>query len=115
MAISEFETKRVEKLAQEYVDRHRPPVHVRSQLDIEYLINDQSLELLEVRPRWDNPDEIFRTSFAKCTFVKKTKTWKVYWMRQDLKWHSYEPVPEVPRLEDFIEVVSEDKMGCFRG
>lgn len=115
MAISEFETKRVEKLAQGYVESHRPPAHIRAKLDIDYKITDQSLELLEVRPRWDNPNEIMRSSFAKCTFVKKTKTWKVYWMRQDLKWHSYEPTPEVPTLEDFLKIVSEDKMACFRG
>ena len=115
MTLSEFETKRVEKLASQYIDAHRPPPHIRSQLDISFRITEQSLELFEIRPRWDNPSEILEHDFAKTTFVKKTRSWKIYWMRQDLKWHCYEPVPEVASLEEFLSVVSEDAQACFRG
>ena len=115
MAISEFETKRLEKLASEYVERHRPPPHIRSELDIGYRISDQSLELFEIRPRWDNPNEMLEHSFAKTTFIKKSRTWKIYWMRQDLKWHGYEPAPEVASLEDFLSIVAEDAFACCRG
>ena len=33
MALSEFETKRCEKLISEYVDRRRPPVYIRPDLE----------------------------------------------------------------------------------
>jgi hypothetical protein len=115
MALSEFESKRVEKLASEYVEAHRPPPHVRPQLDIGYRISGQSLELFETRPRWDSPGAIMEHNFAKATFVRKTNSWKIYWLRQDLKWHHYDPVPEVASLEEFIQVVSEDARSCFRG
>jgi hypothetical protein len=115
MAISEFEIRRVEKLASGYIAAHRPPAHIRSQLDIGFRVTDQSLELFELRPQWDNPSEIIELSFAKTTFVKKSKTWKIYWMRQDLQWHSYEPIPEVGTLEEVLTVVSEDAFACFRG
>lgn len=115
MALSEFETKRVEKLASAYVEAHRPPAHIRPELDIGFKVCDQSVELFEIRPRWDNPKEILEHTFAKTTFVKKSQVWKVYWMRQDLKWHRYDPVPEVNSLEDFFDVVSEDAFACFRG
>ncbi len=115
MAVSEFEIRRIEMLASGYVDAHRPPAHVRSRLDIGFRVSNQSLELFEIRPRWDNPSEILEHSFARTTFVKKTKTWKICWMRQDLKWHSYEPVPEVGTLEEALSVVSEDAYGCFHG
>jgi hypothetical protein len=115
IAISEFEIRRVEKLASEYIDTNRPPAHIRPQLDIGFRATDQSLELFEIRPKWDNPSESMELSFAKTTFVKKTRTWKIYWMRQDLKWHSYEPVPEVGTLEEVLTVVSEDAFACFNG
>ncbi len=115
MAISEFEIRRGEKLASAYIEAHRPPMHIRSQLDIGFRVTDQSLELFELRPQWDNPSEIMELSFAKTTFVKKTRTWKVYWMRQDLKWHAYEPIPEVNSLEKVLAVVSEDAFACFKG
>jgi len=36
---------------------------------------------------------------AKTTYVKKSGLWKVYWQRADMKWHSYDPMPEVGSLE----------------
>ncbi len=115
MALSEFELKRVEKLASKYLEDHRPPSHIRSQLDVGFRISGQSLELFEIRPRWDNPSEILELDYAKTTYVKKSQSWKIYWMRQDLKWHRYEPVPEVSTLEEFLLVVTEDAYGCFHG
>jgi len=115
MALSEFETRRVKKLASAFVEAHRPPAHIRSELDIGFRISDQSLEFFEIRPRWEDPGEILEHSFAKTTFVKKTRSWKIYWMRQDLKWHRYDPVPEVASLDEFLSVVSEDAFACFRG
>jgi len=113
MALSEFELKRVEKLASKYVEEHRPPSHIRAQLDIGFRISDQSLEFFEIRPRWDNPAEKLEISMAKTTYVKKTKAWKIYWMRQDMKWHSYDPVPEVGTLEEFLSVMAENAHSCF--
>jgi len=115
MALSEFESRRVEKLASAYVEAHRPPAYIRAQLDIGFRISDQSLELFEIRPRWDNPKEILEHAFAKTTYTKKSRSWKIYWMRQDLKWHRYDPVPEVASLEEFLFIVSEDVLACFRG
>jgi hypothetical protein len=115
MAFSEFELKRIEKLAQHFVEANRPPVHIRAQLDLGFRITGQSLELFDIRPNWRNPNEINELPFAKTTYVKKSNSWKIFWMRQDLKWHRYAPDPEVPRLEDFFAVVADDANACFRG
>ncbi len=115
MAISEFEIKRCEKLVGGYITENRPPVHIRNQLDIGYRINDQSIEIFEIRPQWNNPDKKIEEMQAKTTYVKKTKKWKVYWMRSDLKWHSYQPMPEVDFLEQFLALISDDKHHCFKG
>ena len=32
--------------------------------------------------------------------------WRVFWQRRDLKWHSYEPRPEVKSVEEFASLVS---------
>lgn len=45
MAISEFETKRVEKLVGQFVEMKRPPGHVRNELDISFRISGQSFEI----------------------------------------------------------------------
>lgn len=115
MALSEIELKRLQKQADSYLDRRRPPIHIREQLDLGYRITNQSIELFEIRPAWDNPEEKLETPVAKSTYVKASNTWKVFWMRQDLKWHRYAPMPEVQSLNEFFAVVDEDQYGCFRG
>ena len=115
MAVSEFETKRIEKIMEGYLERTRPPVHIRNELDIAYRIDNQSIELFEVRSAFRNPEQKIEHAIAKATYVKRAKEWRLYWMRADLKWHRYEPVPEVDSLEDFLEVIEDDAHGCFYG
>lgn len=115
MAISDFEIKRCERELDKFMEVKRPPPQVRSQLDFGYRINNQSVELYEIRPEWRNPSNVREFPFAKTTFVKSKKAWKIYWQRQDLKWHSYEPMPEVKYFEDFLSIVSKDEYGCFFG
>jgi hypothetical protein len=115
MAISEFEIKRCEKLVSAYVEKHRPPTHIRNQVDLSFRVKDQSIEIFEIRPLWKNPDKIIEEMQAKTTYVKKTGTCKVYWQRADLKWHSYQPMPEVDTLEDFLALVDKDEHHCFKG
>ena len=115
MAISEFEIKRCEKELEKFLAAKRPPAHIRAQLDFGYRINDQSVEIFEVRPSFRDPSHKTETPVAKTTYVKFQKVWKVYWMRQDLKWHSYPSTPQVRHFEEFLTLVTEDANACFFG
>lgn len=115
MALSEFETKRFEKLVREFVEKRRPPAPLRKELDLQFRIEGQSVEIFEVRPLWTNPEESVEASVAKATFVKSTGVWKVYWKRADLKWHRYAPQPVVESLEAFLSLVDKDDHCCFFG
>ena len=98
-----------------FLEKRRPPAHIRPQLDIGVRVSGQSVEIFEVRPRWDRPQEKFETPVAKATYVKSQGIWRVFWMRRDLKWHRYDPAPEVSSVEEFAEIVHEDKHACFFG
>ncbi|WP_293636258.1 DUF3024 domain-containing protein [Polaromonas sp.] len=50
---------------------------------------------------------------AKATFVRTKGIWKVFWMRSDLKWHSYEPKAKVNTLKEFLGAVDRDEHSCF--
>lgn len=115
MALSEFEKKKLEKAAEEFLAIKRPPPHIRSQLDIGYRIAGQSVEVFELRPYYLDESQILEHAVAKATYVKSRKLWKVYWQRADLKWHSYEPVATVKTIEEFFEAVMDDPYGCFWG
>jgi hypothetical protein len=115
MSFSEFETKKIEKAIAAFMEKRRPPSSIRSKLDFGYRLSGQSVELLEIRPQWNNPEIILKHAFAKTTYVRSQRVWKIFWMRADLKWHRYDPVPEVKSIEKFLEVVNQDQYSCFFG
>jgi len=115
MALNDIERKRIEKAVGAFIEKRRPAPHIRPNLDFGFRMSGQSVELFEVRPQWDRPTIKRESSFAKATFVRTQGTWRVYWKRADLKWHSYQPVPEVEAIEDFLAVVQKDEHACFFG
>ncbi len=115
MALSELETKRIEKLVGGFIEKRRPPAHIRSELDFGYRVCGQSIEIFEIRPIWNKPSEYQESPIAKATFTQKQQVWKIYWQRSDLRWHSYPPKPQVKTLEEFIAEVDADPHGCFWG
>jgi hypothetical protein len=115
MALSEFETKKIEKEVAAFVEKRRPPPHIRPELDLGFRVKNQSVEIFEIRPLWDNPEERIEEPVAKATYVKTQRVWKVYWQRADLKWHRYDPDPEVDTLSEFLGLVDRDEYACFFG
>mgnify|MGYP003655154572 CR=1 FL=1 len=95
MAFNDIERKRAEKALSTFVERRRPPPHIRSELDLGFRVHGQSV--------------------AKATYVKTQQVWKVYWQRADMKWHGYPPSPEVGSLEEFLTLVDKDEHYCFFG
>ena len=115
MAFSEFELKRYEKAVKGFIERNRPPAHIRKELDIGFRQEGQSVEIFEIRPRWDNPKERIEYSVAKATYVKTQGIWKIFWQRADLKWHTYTPHPKAKSIEEFLDIVEADTHACFFG
>jgi hypothetical protein len=115
LAFSEIELKRCEKIVGAFVERRRPPRHLRSQLDLAFRMQGQSVEIFEIRPAWNDETRTIEHRIAKATYQRTKQAWKIYWQRADLRWHGYEPVPEVTSLEQFVAVVGDDAYGCFFG
>jgi hypothetical protein len=115
MALTEFEQRRCEKIVGAFIEKRRPPSHIRQKLDLGFRVAGQSVEIFEIRPQWNKPEVRREHPIAKATFVKSQSVWRVYWKRRDLKWHRYEPVPTVATLEEFVILVNEDEHSCFWG
>jgi hypothetical protein len=98
-----------------FMEIRRPPENIRNEVDLNYKIENQSIIIVEIRPNWNNTEEKVELPIAKATFVKTTNSWKVFWQRADLKWHTYSPNPEVDDIKDFIALVHEDANHCFWG
>ena len=116
VALSELEAARVRKAVGGFVERRRPTPHIRPKLDLGFRVSGQSVELFEVRPVWRGaPGEKQEQPFAKATYVRTRGRWRVFWQRRDLKWHGYEPAPDVATIEEFVALVHEDRYACFFG
>jgi hypothetical protein len=115
MPLSEFELKKIEKAGEAFLKKRRPPVSARHQVDLGWRIDKKSVLIIETRPVWNNPSEHQELICAKATFVRSQGIWKIYWMRQDLKWHSYEPCSHVKAIGQVFDVVDKDEYGCFFG
>ena len=115
MALNDIERKRIEKVVDAFVQKRRPASHIRPKLDIGFRVAGQSVEIFEIRPRWNQPDVKMEHPVAKATFVRNRAIWKIFWRRADLKWHGYGPLPAVASIEKFLAAVDKDEYGCFWG
>jgi hypothetical protein len=115
MPFNDLENKRIKKLMVGFMEKHRPPVEMRTKLDLGYHIKDYSVVIFEIRPLWSNPDKTIEEPVAKATYVKSANVWKIYWQRSDLKWHRYDMDPEVDSFEEFLGIVDADEYCCFWG
>ena len=103
------------EVLENYLEKIRPPEKIRKQIDLSYKIENQSIILTEIRPKWNNSSEYGEYGYAKVTYVKSKNVWKIFWMRGNLKWYPYNPEPEVNTLQEFLRIVDEDKLNCFKG
>jgi hypothetical protein len=113
--MNDIERKRIENAVAAFVAMRRPPAHLRDQVDLGFRFDGRNVVLFEIRPRWDNPAEKAEEAIAKARYLKSRDTWLVYWQRSDLKWHKYDPAPEVRTVGAFLELVDKDEYACFFG
>lgn len=52
MTFSEPEIKRWETLIAEFLERRRPPPHLRKDVDLSFRIERRSIEIFEIRSHW---------------------------------------------------------------
>lgn len=105
-----------ESTVKKYVESLRSDdPEIRAQLDFGYSYDGQVTILYEIRPVWNNPKEIQHLEFAKIRFYKSRQEWTLYWKRASEKWELYEPFSDAKYLEKVLEIIKEDKHGCFYG
>jgi hypothetical protein len=54
MAFTEFERAANHAALKWLLARHSPPEHIRDQLDIGYAVVGHTVDILEIRPLWDD-------------------------------------------------------------
>ena len=115
MAFSELERTANLKSLRWFLDVTRPPEEIRPQLDIGYAVVGQTVDVFEIRPDWKDATTTRHTPVARVKYVRTKQHWVLYWMRADLKWHSYQLGDEHRTLMSALKTVKSDPHGCFFG
>ena len=53
--MNDIERKRIENTVASFIAKHRPPAHLREQVDLSFRYDGRNVEIFEIRPRWENP------------------------------------------------------------
>jgi hypothetical protein len=114
MPFTEIELKYIENTIGKMCKR-RSPAHLCDQLRMAFEVKGYDVTVYEERPRWNNPQQWSSLPVAKFKYIRKDNVWKLYWMRQDMKWHSYEMPRGTRTLEALVEEVDTDPHGAFFG
>ena len=114
MAFSEIDLKRIDKIVGGFC-QHKTPQHCSDQLKFDYRVNGHDVLLVEIRPRWDNPQEKIEMDVAKLKFNRTKNIWTLYWKRASGKWLTYKGSGLKTSLDGLMKEIAEDCYGCFFG
>jgi hypothetical protein len=115
MALSEAQILECLQVTGAFISKRRPPPELRDKVDIRAHIKKSEVTLVSVHPAYDDETRKVQHPFAKARWVGTQKVWRLYWMRADLRWHAYQPLPEARRLESLLAEVDRDPHCCFFG
>lgn len=115
MAFTPVQLQEITTMMDQYIAEHRPPEHIRPQLDLGWRLEKQSVLLFEIRPQWNDASITRHYDYAKATWVQSQKRWTIFWLRASLKWHRYQPLEWTGNLKRFLEEVEKDPYRDFKG
>ena len=85
MAFTKEELEQYRRVVNAYVEKRRPPVHLRDKVDLAFRIDGQSIFIFELRARFNDPQDLIESPIAKATWVKSRNVWRIYWQPSDMK------------------------------
>jgi len=114
--VSRPEVEYAVRLVERYAAGKVPP-SVQDKIRIEVETAGSSVTIWECRPPWrpEYGPEWTRMGIARFKYSPSQKSWTVYWMRSDLKFHRYEPMEPQPGIGPLLDVVARDPDACFWG
>jgi hypothetical protein len=114
MAFSELELKVIDRTVGALCRRKSLP-QFADELRIVYEVDGNSVSIFEERPPWNGVGEWTRQGIARFRCVRSRRLWRLYWMRQDLKWHLFKSGLATPNLAELAALVEENRYGAFLG
>ena len=115
MSLSEFQIAECLQEIGRFIEKRRPPEHIREQVDLRGELVKSEVILSEVRAPWDGIGGKIVAPFAKVKWIGSRKQWEIYWQRANMKWNKYKPSRSIGSLGDALAEIDADPFGCFFG
>ncbi len=114
MSFNDIELQRIKKEVGGFCLK-RCPEYIRDKVRLDYKIDNRDVIIIEIRPRWNNPDEIIETPIAKIKYILSQKIWELYWQRANMKWVKYDQKKSSKSLSELVQEIDSDPFGIFWG
>jgi hypothetical protein len=114
--VSRSEVEFAAKLVERYTAA-KVPAEVQDQVRLEVETAGNAITIWECRPPWrpEYGPEWTRKGIARFRYSPSAKSWTVYWMRSDLKFHRYTLVDPQSGIGPLLDEVARDPHACFWG
>lgn len=114
MDFNDLEIQNIRNTVGSLCERKTNPA-LRDKLRFDYVIENQSVIIQEIRPYWRDESQKIYHDVAKLTYVKTKSAWSLFWKRASGKWQTYEPAKTKTKLVDLVNEIEVDKHNCFFG
>lgn len=112
--LPEFEQRRVERLLLQFYDR-RVLAHFQHNIRLSHIIRGNSVTLVELRRRFDDPTERTRSPVAQFRLNSASGLWSLHWRDHNRRWHLYEQCAPARNFERLLAEVDRDPTHIFWG
>ncbi|ENM6470112.1 DUF3024 domain-containing protein [Morganella morganii] len=111
MAFNDIELAQIKQCMDFFMEKRRPPEHVRDEYDLMYEIAGQAVFINEIRHVMGRTVE---TEVAKIAFNRAQNGWKLFCIGKSGQWEGLF-TDLIPTFSDAIKVVEDDAAGIFFG
>ncbi len=111
MAFNDIERKRYERYLERFVLLNKRE-YLEMYASLTYAIRKQSIDIIEIFAH-HNRSKPITLPVAKAEYSRRNNNWKVYYKEKGIRWKPYEPNFIVESVQEFLDLVSQDKMLSF--
>lgn len=111
MAFNDIEMANIKRCMDFFIEKCRPPEHVRDEYDLTYEISGQAVFIYDTRYVEGRTIE---TDIAKIVFNRHRNGWKLFCIGKSGQWEALF-CELIPTFSDAIKVIEDDVDGFFFG
>lgn len=94
---------------------NRIPQHAQHQVKSKYILEENTITLMESRVKWDDETVWIDIPIAKMKYESKSMTWELYCVMANEKWVKYDDLTPQKDLQDCIDEIVLDPAYVFGG